>query len=118
MSWVCRAIFGPPAHWFGNLRKAAFALFVAGVMPYALLGAQNSAVEDSVIAQGLAEMLQDARTVISNEQDLINNPELGDKHLTGKVAARSRGPAFFAGHRGRSNKDRSQVPGKGACCAP
>ena len=38
-----------------------------------------------MIAQNLAEMLRDARTVISNNQDLINNPELGDKHLTGKV---------------------------------
>jgi Protein of unknown function (DUF3365) len=41
--------------------------------------------EDATIAQNLAEMLRDARTVISNNQDLINNPELGDKHLTGKV---------------------------------
>ena len=38
-----------------------------------------------MIAQNLAEMLRDARTVISNNQDLINNPELGDKHLTGQV---------------------------------
>ncbi len=37
------------------------------------------------IAQSLAEMLRDARTVISDQQDLINNPQLGDKHLTGKV---------------------------------
>lgn len=39
---------------------------------------------DEVIAQGLAEMLRDARTVISNNEDLINNPNLGDKHLTGR----------------------------------
>jgi hypothetical protein len=37
------------------------------------------------IAQGLAEMLRDARTVISDQQDLINDPQLGDKHLTGEV---------------------------------
>ena len=37
------------------------------------------------IAQSLAEMLRDARTVISDQQDLINNPQLGDKHLTGEV---------------------------------
>ena len=30
-------------------------------------------------------MLRDARTVVSNNQDLINNPDLGDKHLTGEV---------------------------------
>jgi hypothetical protein len=37
------------------------------------------------IAQGLAEMLRDARTVISDQQDLINDPQLGEKHLTGEV---------------------------------
>ena len=41
--------------------------------------------EDAMIAQSLAEMLRDARTVVSNNQDLINNPDLGDKHLTGQV---------------------------------
>jgi len=41
--------------------------------------------EDTVIAQNLAEMLRDARTVVSNNQDLINNPELGDKHLNGQM---------------------------------
>jgi hypothetical protein len=29
-------------------------------------------------------MLRDARTVISDNEGLINNPELGDKHLTGQ----------------------------------
>src|SRR6266446_7126990 len=51
----------------------------------AALAAGPPAAEDAVIAQDLAEMLQDARTVISNNQDLINNPDLGDKHLTGQV---------------------------------
>ena len=40
---------------------------------------------DAMIAQSLAEMLRDGRTVVSNNQDLINNPDLGDKHLTGQV---------------------------------
>lgn len=40
--------------------------------------------QDEVIAQSLAEMVRDARTVISNNQDLINDPKLGDKHLTGQ----------------------------------
>ena len=62
-----------------------FVLLVAGVIPCATLGAENSTDDDRVIAQSLAEMLQDARTVISNEQDLINDPQLGDKHLTGEV---------------------------------
>src|SRR5207253_3038334 len=41
--------------------------------------------EDAAIAQSLAQMLQEARTVISNNQDLSNNPKLGDKQLTGQV---------------------------------
>jgi archaellum component FlaG (FlaF/FlaG flagellin family) len=40
--------------------------------------------KDEAIAQSVAEMVRDARTVISNNQDLINNPDLGDKHLTGQ----------------------------------
>src|SRR6267143_5585311 len=51
----------------------------------AALAAAPAAEEDAVIAQSLAQMLQAARTVISNNQDLINNPEVGDKHLTGQV---------------------------------
>ncbi|HEY3910268.1 MAG TPA: DUF3365 domain-containing protein [Stellaceae bacterium] len=40
--------------------------------------------KDAAIAQSLAEMLRDARTVISNNEDLINNPDIGDKHLGGR----------------------------------
>jgi hypothetical protein len=52
--------------------------------PYAAASAAP-AEDDMAIAQSLAEMLRDARTVISDQQDLINNPQLGEKHLTGKV---------------------------------
>jgi hypothetical protein len=41
--------------------------------------------DDAVIAQGLATMLRAGSTVISNDQDLINNPQLGDKKLSGAV---------------------------------
>jgi hypothetical protein len=51
----------------------------------AALAADPPTEEDAMIAQSLAQMLQAARTVISNNQDLINNPDLGDKHLTGQV---------------------------------
>jgi ketopantoate hydroxymethyltransferase len=40
---------------------------------------------DSVIALSLAEMLRAARTVVSNNQDRINDPKLGDKGLTAEV---------------------------------
>jgi len=56
---------------------------VAGAVPCAVLSA--AAEDDMAIAQNLAEMLRDARTVVSDQQDLINNPQLGDKHLTGEL---------------------------------
>ena len=68
---------------FSLFRRAILALCVA-LAPYAAAGAAP-AEDDMAIAQSLAEMLRDARTVISDQQDLINNPQLGDKHLTGEV---------------------------------
>ena len=64
------------------VRCAALAAAVACGTP---LSAAPTTEEDAAIAQSLAEMLRDARTVISNNQDLINNPEIGDKQLTGAV---------------------------------
>ena len=63
----------------------AHGLFVSLLIASTAVGAAPPADEDTVIAQSLAEMLRDARTVVSNNQDLINNPELGDKHLSGRV---------------------------------
>jgi len=40
--------------------------------------------EDEVIARSLTAMLRAARTVVSRNQALINDPTLGDKGLTGK----------------------------------
>jgi hypothetical protein len=40
--------------------------------------------DDKAIAASLAAMLRSARAVISRNQDLINNPNIGDKGLTGK----------------------------------
>jgi len=62
-----------------------FALPIVGLVVSASVGAVPPSAEDAAIAQSLAEMLRDARTVISNNQQLINNPELGDKNLTGQV---------------------------------
>ena len=67
------------------LRSAMFALPIVGLVTSAAVGAAPRSDEDAAIAQSLAEMLRDARAVVSNNQDLINNPELGDKHLTGQV---------------------------------
>jgi Protein of unknown function (DUF3365) len=41
--------------------------------------------EDKVIAESLAAMLRSGRTVISRNQDKINNPDIGDKGLDGKT---------------------------------
>jgi hypothetical protein len=41
--------------------------------------------EDKVIADSLAAMLQAGRTVISRNQERINNPGIGDKGLDGKT---------------------------------
>jgi hypothetical protein len=68
---------------FSLFRRAILALCVA-LAPYAAASAAPAA-DDMAIAQSLAEMLRDARTVISDQQDLINNPQIGDKHLTGEV---------------------------------
>ena len=62
-----------------------FALPIVGFVTSAAVGAAPPSDDDAAIAQSLAEMLRDARTVVSNNQDLINNPQLGDKHLSGQV---------------------------------
>src|SRR6516225_9038064 len=85
VSGIYRWISGWAAGLLRNQPRVFFVLLVAGVMPIATLGTENSTDDDRAIAQSLAEMLQDARTSISNEQDLINDPQLGDKHLTGEV---------------------------------
>ena len=48
-------------------------------------GQSASSEEDASIAQSLAEMLRDARAIISNNQNRINDPDVGDKGLTGEV---------------------------------
>ncbi len=70
--------------WLAGLPAAMLVLLVAGLAPSSALGDAPSADKDAVIAQNLAEMLRDARTVISDNEALINDPALGDKHLTGQ----------------------------------
>ncbi len=63
---------------------ALVVLLAAGATSPVARAADATHDKDAVIAQSLAEMLRDARTVISNNEDLINNPEIGDKHLGGQ----------------------------------
>lgn len=63
---------------------AMLVLLAANSAPCSALASSAAADTDAIIAKSLAEMLRDARAVISDNEALINNPELGDKHLTGK----------------------------------
>jgi Protein of unknown function (DUF3365) len=77
--------------WLAGTLAAIFVILVVGLMPFATLAetastdAETASTEkDAAIAQNLAEMLRDARAVISDSEGLINNPAIGDKHLTGQ----------------------------------
>jgi hypothetical protein len=67
----------------------AAAALVAGMFSAAalMLGAHAAtpAEDDAAIAKSLATMLRSGRTVISRNQDKINDPKLGDKGLDGKT---------------------------------
>src|SRR3979411_1981587 len=62
---------------FGALFLTAVGLFVAP-----LYADQD---DDAAIAKSLADMLRAARQVISSNQGRINDPDLGDKGLSGQV---------------------------------
>jgi hypothetical protein len=70
--------------------KASIAGICAGALCVWLVAASAppavaaSDEEDKAIAASLAAMLQAARTVISRNQELINDPAIGHKGLTGK----------------------------------
>ena len=59
----------------------ATALMLAANAP----AASQTAEDDAPIAKSLATMLRAGRTVISRNQDKINDPKLGDKGLDGKT---------------------------------
>lgn len=61
------------------------AVVFASLTPFASAIAQAVSDEDIRIARSLATMLQSARAVISAEQELINDPAVGDKGLTGRI---------------------------------
>jgi hypothetical protein len=71
--------------WLRGWRDALIALLIAGTAGSAAAGAAPPADADAVIARSLAEMLRDGLTVISDSQQRIDDPELGDKHLSSKV---------------------------------
>jgi hypothetical protein len=65
------------------LRRFACALaFLAGVLSLSSVSAEDQG--DQIVAARLAEFLRSGRTVISQYQELINDPSKGDKGLTGE----------------------------------
>jgi hypothetical protein len=70
---------------FGTLLQYSTPLAVAGT---------ESDRDDLAIALDLATLLQVARTVISDDQNLINNADIGDKGLTGKAVLDKTAAAF------------------------
>jgi hypothetical protein len=70
--------------------RRAIATAALAVLLLAAAPAPEPANEDRQIADSLAAMLRAGRTVISSEQTRINDPNLGDKGLSGDaVVARS-----------------------------
>jgi Protein of unknown function (DUF3365) len=55
------------------------------MLPASTPAASQAADDDAPVAKSLATMLRAGRTVISRNQDKINNPNLGDKGLDGKM---------------------------------
>ena len=66
--------------WLSALR-----LFVIKLLLLALSAVAIAEESELDIALSLADMLQASRTVIASNQSLINNPELSNKALSGKV---------------------------------
>jgi Protein of unknown function (DUF3365) len=72
------------ARWSRGTAFTVLGILLACSFPCCALADPAPPDKDQVIAETLAEMVRDARTVISNNEALINDPNLGDKHLTGQ----------------------------------
>jgi len=73
-----------------NKRAYSFNQFVFGIFLISVFGLSAAplhagADDDAAIAKSLADMLRAARQVISSNQTRINDPNLGDKGLSGNV---------------------------------
>ena len=68
-----------------SFNRLFFAVFLMGGLFLSIVPLQAGPNDDAEIAKGLADMLRAARQVISSNQARINDPNLGDKGLTGQV---------------------------------
>jgi hypothetical protein len=68
-------------------RASAFAMLTTAIGLHLVVGSGPALAtsEEEEIALNLANLLRAARAVISAKQDLINDPTIGDKGLTGDV---------------------------------
>jgi len=82
---MCNKVLVVPAERVHRLGNTLFGLLLIGVLASAAFAAPEPAEEDAKIAQSLAEMLRDARAIISDNQGRINDPEIGDKGLSAKI---------------------------------
>jgi hypothetical protein len=74
--------------WIGpaaSLAKFTLGISLIGGLALSTAALPAGADDDAATAKSLAEMLRAARQVISNNQGRINDPELGDKGLSGQV---------------------------------
>jgi Protein of unknown function (DUF3365) len=74
-----------PGDLCSHKTRVIFCILAAPVILATSLLVAAPVDEDAVTAQNLAAMLRASWTVISKEQNRINDPELGDKNLTGSV---------------------------------
>lgn len=83
-------------------RGSAARIFSAVALCGALWCSSGSADEtaDVATAELLAELLRDGRAVVSNNQTLINDPSIGDKHLDGERFVEE-ATALFVEHTGK-----------------
>ena len=68
-----------------SLNRVIFGVFIIGGLFSSITSLQAEPTDDASIAKSLADMLRAARQVISSNQARINDPNLGDKGLTGQV---------------------------------
>ena len=68
-----------------NFARLLFGGFLIGGLVFSVAPLRAGPDDDADIAKSLADMLRAGRQVISNNQGLINDPNLGDKGLSGQV---------------------------------
>ena len=68
-----------------SFNRLFFGVFLIGCLFSFVVPVQAEPADDANIARNLADMLRAARQVISSNQARINDPNLGDKGLSGQV---------------------------------